>query len=160
MASPMFVNDDIGYGILEKSNLFHMYGMCFADFGRFLPTSLLRPLYQMCLITSFEPIILCELISVHTRVSRFRRDRSTPRPPTGSQLQEREAVGVHPTLVSWVTPRCGRDVVSARPGIRPLSIQWWTKNQVSISVATTFLLGIGWSYISATYHHTNPSGDI
>ena len=130
MASPMFVNDDIGYGILEKSNLFHMYGMCFADFGRFLPTSLLRPLYQMCLITSFEPIILCELISVHTRVSRFRRDRSTPRPPTGSQ----------------------------RPS--GLSIQWWTKNQVSISVATTFLLGIGWSYISATYHHTNPSGDI
>ena len=102
----MFVNDDIGYGILEKSNLFHMYGMCFADFGRFLPTSLLRPLYQMCLITSFEPIILCELISVHTRVSRFRRDRSTLRPPTGSQLQEHGTAGVR-SLVPWATPRWG-----------------------------------------------------
>ena len=135
-------NGDIGYGIVEKSNRFHMYGMCFADFGRFLPTSLLRPLYQMRLVTSFEPIILCELISVHTRMSRFRRDRSTPRPPTGSQLQKREAAGVRSPLVSWATPRCGRDVVSARLGIRPLSIQWWTKNQVSISVATTFSLGV------------------
>ena len=109
-ASPMLVmatsGMGLGYGILEKSTRFHMYRMCFVYLQRFLPTSLLRPLYQMCLVTSFEPIILCELISVHTRVSRFRRDRSIPRPPTGSQLQERGTAGVR-SLVPWATPRWG-----------------------------------------------------
>ena len=109
-ASPMLVmatsGMGLGYGILEKSTRFHMYRMCFVYLQRFLPTSLLRPLYQMCLVTSFEVIILCEFISVHTRVSLPSGPKYSASSVTGSQLQNVRP----PEFIQHWSPGSPRDV--------------------------------------------------